>query len=106
MAEEPAVVPLQHPELRAGSAEAALGEAHLHVQERDEALLEDLAFLLGGVAERVELRLELERDEGRPVLGGVQAQTRHGRVLAKCGPGSKVPLASVVSFRLKEQSRR
>src|SRR5256885_16888996 len=64
------------------------------------------ALLLGGVAERVELRLELERDERRPVLGGVQAQARHGRVLAKCGPGSKVPLASVVSFRLKGQSRR
>src|SRR5438132_11273590 len=104
MAEVAAVVPFQDPELRAGAAKAVPAEPHLHVEKGGKALLEDGALLLRRIAEAVELRLHLQRGELLPILRGVWAQARHGRVLAKCGPAFKLGLASVLSFRLKGPS--
>src|SRR5437764_12342976 len=104
MPEVTAVVPFQDPELRAGAAKAVPAEPHLHVEKGGKALLEDGALLLRRIAEPVELRLQLQRGELLPILRGVWAQARHGRVLAKCGPAFKLGLASVLSFRLKGPS--
>src|SRR5438132_1197822 len=101
MPEVSAVVPFQDPEVRAGAAKAVPAEPHLHVEKGGKALLEDGALLLRRIAEAVELRLHLQRGELLPILRGVWAQARHGRVLAKCGPAFKLGLASVLSFRLK-----
>src|SRR5438067_3785568 len=74
-----AVVSFEDPELRAGTAKTVPAEAHLHVQQRREPLLEDRALFFGGVAERVELRLQLQRGELDPILRSVRTEAWHGR---------------------------
>src|SRR3954465_11888740 len=105
MAQVSLVVVLKHPELRARPPEAVLGEPHLHVQQGGKALLEDGPLLRGGLAQRVELRVGLQREEVRPVLGSVGAQARHGRGVSESRATRKAGTCIWRHFPLEEAFR-